>query len=265
MTNPYIRPLLRFWPVMTIGLAVAPLAAVLVLYRVGAGMPPTLESRAVTTFAGSMLLMLNSPSNPYVRTGYDTPDSSGASSKDGRDVGALLQAANTLPFLIHSDQVTRIRREMYGQLPGSVTATALFARDTPRGLRPSTIPVIQISTVAQRPRQAIRLARATTHAFTKWLVGRQNAARVPRQQRILVQVIQRAQVAPVTNAPSKGLAFLVFAAVLAGFAVLTQMLERARPQVHAYGRLTPVAPEDGRSVRAREANERSVTTMRRPG
>ncbi|MGH3104408.1 MAG: hypothetical protein ACRDN6_09995, partial [Gaiellaceae bacterium] len=214
MVNTYGRSLLRFWWVLLIGFAVAQLTTIAVVYRIDfSTMPPTLTERTQPSYSASARLLVTSGESPFLRTrvtriaeepvaGGDTdPDTPGVQEApansnaaifvtEAPETATLIQAANLFPLLIESDQVATVRDRLYGPLPGTIKAQAIFAVNTPSRFEPSRVPVIQLIAVADSPRQAIDLVTATTEAFGRWVTGEQRAAKLKPEERILIQPIQ---------------------------------------------------------------------------
>jgi hypothetical protein len=220
--NSYLGPIRRFSWLFLIAVPISLIAGMLVVYEVewaGASVPKVSE-RNKPTYQATVQILVNSSANPYLRA---------LESPGGPDGKALLDAANYLPFIIQSDRVAAIRVKKYGRIPGVVTAQALFARETNRGLNESPIPIIEVTGFAPTPRSAVRLARGTVDALVTWLAAEQNKAKIGRGGRILLQPLRSPTVA-VDQKSSAGLAVLVFAVVLLGFAALAWMLDRVLPR-----------------------------------
>ena len=95
-------------------------------------------------------LFVTSGEAPYLRTSVprytDVPIGTGGTQTterpltqvhDAPDTRTLVAAANVYPLLIESDDVARLRTELFGELPGEVTAQAIFSggnRDSLPGL-----------------------------------------------------------------------------------------------------------------------------------
>ena len=197
-------------------------------------MPPKLTARTPPSYSAKAILMLTSKEQPLVRVGVTTvtpregplpPDVE--TSDPGLDT--LVEAANLLPLAIQSDAVANLRRENVGSLPGTVTAQALYAHETVGGgIEPSDVPAIEIEADSPTSTDAAQLARGTITAFGEWLRTQQDEAKVPESQRIFFVQLN----APTVTKNSKnpyGLAVLVGAAVLAGFALLIVALHRLFP------------------------------------
>jgi hypothetical protein len=265
----YLKPLLRYWWLTLFGLSAAGAAVILVVYRFDPETQQLIE-RNQPTYSAAVQLLVTSHSDPYLRT-EETRVVPGAEAAERNatgsplatsktpDVATLVSASNYLPFFIESDEVALIREQRFGRLPGLVTAQALFARDTPRGLRTSTIPIIQVTAVARRERSAVELANGTVASFKHWLITSQNKAKVPEDQRILVERLKGPVIA-VTQESSYGLAGLAGFAVFLGFALLAVVLDRNRiakqptEEADSESRMVlPLRPEGGAALPEEQA------------
>lgn len=221
--NPSFAPLRRFWWLAFLAVPVAIVAGLLVLYQVelGSGVP-RLNERNKPTYQATVQVLVTSRANPYLRA-EDGPTSQAMSQ-------SLLDAANYLPFIVESDRVAAIRTKQVGKLNGAVEARALFAQiTTNRGLRPSSIPIIEVSGFARTERGASRLARGSVDALITWLAAEQNRTKVRRSARVLLEPL-RSPTVTVHQQKSTGLAVLVFVVVLVGFLVFAWMLDRVFPR-----------------------------------
>lgn len=257
-TTAYLGALKRFWWLCGIGLVVAVAAAFLSVYSFSPS-TFTLHHRARPTYTASALMLVNSAANPYLRTAVTvTPTTNAATAaKTARsttsatsgafvppptaaaarpavvhapDTHTLVQAANLFPLLIQSDQITRQRIAMFGNLKGVVTAKAVYSFVTPSRFKQSSFPVIEVQAAAGGRKAAKRLAQETTLAFTHWLVSSQNASRVPASERILVQELQSPRGAIATGGTKKSLPLAVGAVVFALFLALAILLDRFLPR-----------------------------------
>jgi hypothetical protein len=214
--NPYLDPIRRFPWLIALAVPIALIAALLVIYDVGWGSgTPSLTERNKPTYHASVQVLVTSKANPYVRA-QESPQSQ-----------ALLDAANYLPFLIESDRVAAIRTKRIGAVPGEVTAQALFARVTNRGLNESAIPIIEVTGSAPTPVAASSLAQGTVNATVTWLTAEQSRANVGPAGRVVLQRL-RAPTVEVEQKSSTGLAALVLVVVLLGFVALAWVLDRVQ-------------------------------------
>jgi hypothetical protein len=260
----YLRAAKRFWWIVLFGVAMACLTGLGLLYRVKSVMPPKLVNKSKPVFVASTELLVDSPTDPYLRTASKqvTPP---RSTKTGRtqtttsplstgsavDTKTLIDAANLFPLFVESDEVVAIRRKLIGDIPGTVQAKALYSTQGVNRFRPSVIPVMQISASAPRPKFAIALAGGTARAFDLWLKRRQDSAKIPAAQRIVVHQLHAPRQAVATGGPAYGLPGLASLGVLGLFIALAVLLDQriAVGRVAAGGRvsgeLRPLPTGDG--------------------
>jgi capsular polysaccharide biosynthesis protein len=229
--NTGVRALARFWWLVLAGIILGGAVAV-VVYK--------LEAKPKYTATTS--LFVNSPNAPYLRTQQtpstgstgqpsktSQPATKSSSAQSAPDTATLVNAANTYPLLIQSDQIARVRQARYGTLRGTVTANALNATTNSYGVfRPSPLPVIQVKATANDRATAERLADATVGAFQLWLRGQQTKHGIPPSERISVQQLSAPAVAT-TGGRSKGLPLFLGLIVLLAFCGLAIMLDQQRP------------------------------------
>jgi len=217
------------------------LTGFLLLYHVDRAWPLKVSKRAKPTFVASTELLVDSPSGPYLRTvtkqatealrsgskSSKTPTTTSSSPvAPVTDTKSLIDAANLFPLFIESDAVYAIRRKLVGDIPGVVNAKALYSLAGATRFRPSTIPVMQISASAPRPKFAIALAEGTARAFDIWLARQQERASIPPAQRIIVRELHAPTGAVATGGSSKGLPGLVSLGVLGLFVALAVLLDQ---------------------------------------
>lgn len=250
----YTRAATRYWWLILLGLAVACLTGILLLYHVERFWPPQLASRATPQYIASTELLVDSPGGPYLRTttrqatpalrslrtgrGSGTPSSS--SEAPVTETKQLIDAANLFPLFVESDAVYQIRRKLVGDIPGFVRAKALYALQGERRFRPSEIPVMQIIATAANEKSAITLTQGTARAFQLWLARQQERAGVPPNQRIIVRELHVPRSAGATGGPAYGLPALASFGVLALFIALAGLLDQARTRSRAAAELRPV-------------------------
>jgi hypothetical protein len=143
--------------------------------------------------------------------------------------GWLIRQANLFPLLIESDAVADYRRKEFGEIPGTVTARGIYSFSTANRYELSQIPVIVLDAVSSDPESAVALADATAKAFVGWTQERQNANKIPRQDRIVVQQLNAPKAAASGGGESKTMPVLVFLVVAGAFALLAILLDRLFP------------------------------------
>jgi hypothetical protein len=238
--NPYVRALIRFWWILLLGVLVAGLAAVSMQYRIDLStFPPELTERATSTYSTTARLLVTSSEVPHLRISLSRPvtapaaggeaAAAAAAVEERPDLGILVRVANIYPLLIESDQVAQLRDQLYGRVPGGVTAQGIFSISNAQRFEPTTLPVIEIFAASDSPARAMELAQHTVDAFTKYITDQQDRARLKPNERIKLQQIQRPRGVFATGGSSLGLPLLVVVVVLAAFAALAVLLDRIFP------------------------------------
>jgi capsular polysaccharide biosynthesis protein len=232
--NTSLHALIRFWWLVLAGLVVGAAAAVVVYHQ-----------EAKPKYTASTNLFVNSASSPYLRT--EPPQESKAqaprssSAKSAPDTQTLVNAANTYPLLIESDQIAQERQAHYGVIQGTVTANALNATTNSYGVfRPSPLPVIQVKATSKQPGNAEKLADATVSAFQLWMRDQQRSHAIPSSQRISVQQLQ-SPVVTTTGGRSKGLPVFIGALILLALCGLAIVIDNQRPATAAEPTRAPAA------------------------
>jgi hypothetical protein len=238
--NAQVRALLRFWWVIVIGLAVAQVAAIMAVYKVDfSSIPPALTAREQPKYSAQGRVLVTDSDEPYLRRAVTVtvqpPATASGPSKpvevtQAPDTATLVQAANLYPLLIESDEVAKIRDELFGRTPGTLRAQAVFAVSTPNRFEPSDVPVIQLIGVADSPKEAIELVDNTTAAFVRWMTDRQNARKIKPQHRISVDPLQMPTTATAFGGASSVMPILVFGVVMMAFAALAVFADRMFPR-----------------------------------
>ena len=234
--NPYVSAALRFWWVLVLGVLVASLAAVAMQYRMDfSSLPPKLEARSQPTYATTARIVINSTDQPYLRTSLTRPVEAERSARaaveveERPDIGTLVRLANLYPLYIEGDEVAAIREEMYGRLPGSVSAQGIYSIATFQRFEPSILPVIEVYAASTTAKGAVDLAQGTVDAFRRFIRDRQDRAKLKPGERVLIEELQRPRTAVPSGGGSPALPLLGFLAVLLGFAALTILLDRLFP------------------------------------
>jgi hypothetical protein len=254
-----LRALWRFNWVLVIGACLAVVAPTLMLYK--AKWPATPRTRP--SYVAETQILVDSPTGPFLRTQpkiVGPQSQSQRSSNSGTapvvpsisDTKSLVDAANLLPLMVTSDEVTAVRQRLVGRIRGSVSAKALFASQGINRYRPSTVPVMVITAVARRPNPAIRLAEGTSRALRVWLNQQQERTNIPPNQRIVLRPLQAATGARRFGGAGKGLPLLVGLAILAAFAGGAILLDRAWPRKDATPQRRPGAEEASTSSEPRD-------------
>jgi hypothetical protein len=258
MDSGYGPAVRRFWWVLALGGVFAVLVAFLMVYSVGAG---GVTHREKPVYTAEARLFVTSGDAPYLRTSVPrevpigTDDAQTATRpvvqiNDAPDVKTLVDAANVYPLLIESDDVANLRTQLYGDLPGEVTAQAIFASATANRYQPSQIPIIELFATSDRPKEAIALAAATSKTFQKWMAREQSRAGINPKQRIQIKDLETPTEATASGSEGIGLPILAVLAILTAFGAGAIMLDRMYPRRPDDG-----VAEDGSKRRATDESD----------
>jgi hypothetical protein len=142
----------------------------------------------------------------------------------------LVKLANIYPSLIVSDEVHALRTQLYGAIPGTVHAEALYAKATAARYRPSPLPFIQVTATSAKAGDAIGLAKATSDAFIRRVEATQKDTDVAVDQRVVIRKLAEPTGATSSGAQSPALGLMAGAATVAGFVLLALALDRVLPR-----------------------------------
>ncbi len=229
--------LLRFWWVVALGAFFGVLLATWMVYEL-----PGFKAREQPEYTAAARLFVTSSEGQYIRLSVpraaeSTGTSDGARGAAGGgggpvvinqppNVQPLLAAANLYPLLVESDDVARLRNKMFGQLPGTVTASAFSAVSTPTRYAPAQIPVVDVFATSSTPKRAIALADATVDAFKAWIKREQRRAGLSTDERIFIQELRAPRQAFASGGPAYGIPILVALAIVAAFGMLAVILDQ---------------------------------------
>ena len=136
----------------------------------------------------------------------------------------------------NSDAVRSIMLKKGASKDWKLTATPLTSASSG-----ASLPVLTLAGQATSPRAALTAARLGREAFLQYVLREQEAAVIPSQERIDIQVLEKATPATVVQGQKKILPIVIFIAVLSATIGLAFVLENLRPRVE------PAAlPESGR-------------------
>lgn len=230
--NLYARAAVRMWWLLIIGLVAAGYVA---LHIKRNHKPPT--------YSASAQLFVDSTERPFLRTAITqtsqpaqksrvnvktvpgtgatvtttTPATPSQSTEQQPNTQILVQAANLYPFLVNAAPVMNLRTKLYGNIPGTVTAKAMFANNGVVRFTPSQFPIIEIDATSKTNADAINLANDTSLALRHWVTRNQRQAKVPRTQRIVLRPLEVATTSTKTTQSRLGLAIIIGAVVLGVF------------------------------------------------
>jgi hypothetical protein len=256
--NAYIRPLLRFWWVLALGLCVALVAGILVVDKVKLGIPPKLKSRSTPEYQADAQFAVDSaqgwlfrsnirvstPQTPKVTRQCERTSSGAQVCKNvtiqqpptvedqAPNVNLLVQRANIYPSFIESTPFQQYRDTLYPDLPkkATMTSTALGAVRSGGRIHESPVPFDVITVTAKTPKAALTVANATMTAFAKWIDAQQASSGIAKKDRIVIRpVVAPTKAANITSSTTT-LAALIAVLVFGLFVGLVYMLERAFPR-----------------------------------
>lgn len=131
---------------------------------------------------------------------------------------------------------------LYAQLGNADSVRAVMRREGPvKGLLKfepvasadggSILPILKIQGIAKSPREAVALSTRAARAFRTWLVRQQDRAGIYPEQRIYVEVLNRAKPPTQVTGPGKTVPVVVFLTVMTAVLGLVFVLENMRPHV----------------------------------
>lgn len=192
-----------------------------------------LSYRTATTWQSTETLLVTQRGFPQGRTVLPGGTSSGQGSSGHPALGTTFadpqrfsQLALFYSQLANSDAVQLMvaRRG----LKGAMTAQpAVLGNSLGGGL----LPFITILGTAAGPQTAVRIAEEGASAFQRYLDEQQTAAAIPINQRVVVQVVNRARDAVILQGPKKTLPVVIFLTVLIAALGLAFVLENLRPRL----------------------------------
>ena len=160
------------------------------------------------------------------------------------DEGRLSGLAMLYARLATSDPVMqRILRD--GPLRGNIVAAPVFTSGYSNA---GTLPIIQISGFAISPTVAQRIATRGTNAFLGYLKDQQDAARIPVDQRVVMQIVNQPDKPFLLAGRKKTMPMLIFVAMMSLAVGLAFVLENMRPRVReaAQPAVIPGVPTEAR-------------------
>lgn len=255
----YSAPLKRFWPVLALGVVLGAVLALLSAYEIGLGLPPELTAREQPTFTAGTQLEVSSPVEPYYRSAVDVPVVAPAARDEDEEapanlseqaepsVATLVAAANYYPYVIEGDQVKALRERLYGEVPGTVTASAIGATSTPNRMEPGRLPFIQVVASSDSPANARRLAQSSADAFIRYVQIQQQRSGIRPAQRLVVKQLRKPERTFQIGGTSPNLPILVFVALVGVAVGLVFLLDRLFPRGPVV-----VAPAEDEPARERE-------------
>lgn len=238
----YGRVLWRFKWIVLAGFVAALALSFLTLFSVSTSGGLKIHYRQPETWQGQSTLLLTQKGFTYGRSVVPVPPTSSGPSRSVvpkfADESRFYELSMLYSQLATSDAVLKLMRRTGPPVrPNTVTAAPVYS-DFSNG---TTLPELQISGLARTPAAALRLARRATTAFESYLDSQDAAAKIPHDQRVLVQELNAPEKALLVAKPKKTIPLLVFITIMTIAIGLAFLLENVRP------RLREVAPHTQQS------------------
>jgi hypothetical protein len=227
----YFRVLWRFRLLVISGVFVATSLALLSMYHVSFdGARPVLTHRQPEVWASQATLLVTQQGFPLGRSITEIYDFR-VDPRTQRDVAQ--------PRFADSDRFSELAA-LYARLATSDQVRALMAKDGPiegaveaeavSNSSRQALPLIEMTSFADHPAKAWRLAKRSSAAFISYLESEQRVNRIPPRERIIVTVVQEPQGAFLFGERKITRPLMIFMAVLIAVIGLAFVLENLRPR-----------------------------------
>jgi hypothetical protein len=231
----YARVLWRFRALLVLGLILAASLAFLSYVKVSFdGGVPELSYRDAEEWSSETTLFVTQQGFQYGRVAepyLPSDEEAGLPPIPLADPDRLAMLTALYARLANSDEVRAlIRRD--GPLNGFLDFEPVPA---PEYSGPSILPLLNIRATAATPRDSVVLVTRATRAFRTWLVRQQTAAGIFPEQRVVVEVLNRASSPQLVAGRGKTLPIVVFLTVMTAVIGLIFILENLRPRVRTIG------------------------------
>jgi hypothetical protein len=234
----YLRVLWRFRILVAAGILLAVVLATLSFAKVSfAGGSPKLTYRQGERWQASSVLFITQSGFPWGRTvpKYFVPEpNSGVPAIPVGDPARFAELAQIYAQLANGDAVRRIIARD-GRVQGTISAAPYTSPDGT-----STLPMIAVTATAWSPRGAKSLAARGAAAFQAFLQSRQSAAGIPRDERVVLNVIQQGYKPKLIAPRKKTVPMFVFFAVFIATVSAALVLENFRPRLRSATAADPV-------------------------
>lgn len=224
----YGRVLRRFWPLVATGVILAAALALLSLVRVTSH---GFSYRKPAVWQSQAVLLLTQPGFPYGRTVIPAAGT-GSTAPQYMNLAGLTDLYSQFA---NGDEVRRLMRE-----EGAPSGSSITAAPAVPTIQGADLPVIGLSGRGNSASEAIAAVEYGRRALVEYVERRQQSAKIPTNQRISLQVVQRATPPVVVEPRKKTLAVVVFAALVIATIGLAFILENLRPRVRAVAPAAPV-------------------------
>lgn len=235
----YLRVLWRFRLLVALGTAIALLLALMVTVKFSAS-SPHFSYRQNQTYSSEARVFVTQQGFPW---GYaapptvpTTPATDAATAATAAKLLGTKQFADPTRFpslavlyayLAMGDPVKKIMLR-HGPVKGKIIASPVISTQSGYG---TTLPLVAISGTGTTKRAAVALTIRATNAFRRFLAEQQASNKIPPQNRVLLNVISKAEPPTLVKGRSKTLPLVVFITVILAVLGLVFMLENMRPRV----------------------------------
>jgi hypothetical protein len=248
----YSRVLWRFRYIVAIGFLLACALSFLSVARVSfVGSSPKISYRQPETWKATVLMLLTQKGFPYGYTILPTNPAQIPGSTGTPTLVPSLASPGTFtalamyyaPFAQSDAFQTMLRHQT--NIKGIVQAQALI---DPTHQTQTILPYIDLFAYANSEAKAVKLANLGSGVFSQYVVGLQNANKIPTAKRVETQVVSSAQHAVIFSGRKKTTPIAVFLTVMLAAIGLSFVLENLRPRIH---KVAPVENEADQAVTAR--------------
>lgn len=247
----YLRVIWRFRVIVGLGLILACALAFFSYAKLSfKGGSPKVAYRQSQTYQATSLVFLTQKGFPYGYTilPYTTsgPQAKGVAPNyvpKYASPGTFTQLAFYYTPFVQSDGFRTLLRERT-HVPGIVQAHTSIDPTLRQAM-----PYINIVGYSSSSAGAVALANAGSEAFAQYIVGQQNANKVPAKQRVVAQIVSKAQTAVVSTGRKKTTPIVVFLTVLLAAIGLSFVLENLRPRIRELETAETVQPPAAAAAR----------------
>ena len=191
----------------TIGTILAVGLAFIAAFRLDFGSLPPLERRQPTTYESTARLFVTQKGFPWGRSALKYASTSGQQTQLEGDPDRFAGLAVLYAQLANSDPLRAgLTKEDKKAVLAKVVPIAQFSS--------TSLPLIDITGKAHSPERAQALATLVTQRFVKYIRENQVAARIPADNRVVLEVVDPARLGKVASGPSPALPALVLFTLL---------------------------------------------------
>ena len=234
----YARVLLRWWPVVLIGLLVAVALTFLSIFRVDTN-TGRLSARKATQYVSYATLFVTQQGFPSGRLGLAPAVEPGSNATTPTttapqpetqlaDLSRLTSLAILYSHLASSDPVRAIMARQ-GPITGTIEAAALPATQNSSDV----LPIISIAAITDSRDGAITLAGRASSALVSYIEQEQAQNGIPTLDRVKLTTLNHPDQAKVFAKPSTTLPVAVFLTVLIATIGMAFILENLRPRIRS--------------------------------